>query len=168
MQVLNVFSLLLTVFTLITYSVISIKTEHSTAFFLCVEIIALIANLCTITGGAWMMAILYIIVSAAFLGLSFVVDKEESIAYYRGMGPWFKSTFAENKDIGFQILSFLLAPVGIVLYFVWYHTKPELSRKCGKMGAWGILLWLVLLWLILGMISGSAAPDPEEITNFLR
>lgn len=162
MAALSVITLLLTAFTIVFYGYLFKKTEHSVSFFICVEMFAFVANLCTITAGSWMIAILYLIVSAAFLGIGFAIDTRQTIAFYCGMGGWFKTTFTNTALIGWRVLSLLLPPAGVVLYFVWYKEKKELSHECGKMAIWGVLLWLVMIWLILAMISGLT-PLPETV-----
>ena len=87
----------------------------------------------------------------AGLALGFAVSVKETVGFYTSIGPWFKETFTDTALIGWKILSFLCCPAGIVLYFVWYRTKPEMAKICGKCGIWGVLLWILLIWAILGL-----------------
>lgn len=83
-------------------------------------------------GGILMIAILYLIVSAAFLGIGFAIDTRQTIAFYCGMGGWFKTTFTNTALIGWRVLSLLLPPAGVVLYFVWYKEKRNFRTNAER------------------------------------
>ncbi len=161
MEFLNVLSLLVLGFMLIFYGFMANRSENNVSFFLCVGLICFIANLCTISGGAWLAAILFLIIGLGFLGLGFVVNRHKATEFYTSIGPWFKKTFTNKSLIGWQALSMIVPPAGAVLYFVWYknEAKHDVCLECGRNALWGILLWLCLIWLIVGMINGHAAPE---------
>ncbi len=167
MEFLNVLSLLILGFMLVFYGFMARNTENNVSFFLCVGMACFIANLCTISGGAWLAAILFLIVGIAFLALGFAVNRHKTLAFYTSIGPWFKKTFTNTRMIGWQILSMAVPPAGGALYFVWYKNedKHDISLQCGKNALWGLLLWLMLIWLIVGMINGHAVP-PETTALF--
>ncbi|MBO5045412.1 MAG: hypothetical protein J6C93_00905 [Clostridia bacterium] len=158
MEALSVITLLVTVFTIGYFTYMFHATENNVAFFLCVEIFAFVANLLTISSGAFTISILYLVASVAFLGIGFAINKKKTIAFYTGIGGWFKRIFTNKETFGWQILSFLLPPAGIALYFVNYKANRSRAEICGKMGLWGVILWVSVICLILGMISGLQAP----------
>ncbi len=152
MAALGVITLFLTGFMLVYYGYLSRHTEKDVSLFMSVGLISMVMNLCTNSAGTFMIAILYLVVAVAFLGLGFLVSTDGSIAFYTSIGPWFKQTFTDTALIGWKILSFVLAPVGIVLFFVYYNSKPDFAKTCGACGIWGLLVWLLLLWMILGLV----------------
>lgn len=151
MAALGVITLVLTGFVLVYYAYMANHCERDVSFFLSTELIFMIMNLCTNASGFFGIAWLYLVASLAFAGLGFAVSVTDSVGFYVSIGPWFKRTFTNGKLIGFQILSTVLFPVGMVLYFVWYKSKPEEAKACGKCALWGLLLCGVLLWAILGI-----------------
>ena len=152
MVALGVITLFLTGFVLVYYAYIANHTEHDVSFFLSVGIISMVMNLCTNAGGAFGLAWLYLVIAVAFIGVGFAVSVPETVGFYASIGPWFKKTFTNTKLIGWQILSAAVFPTGIALYFAWHKSKPELAKKCGQCGAWGLVLWGVLLWMNLGLV----------------
>jgi len=152
MAALGVITLVLTGFMLIFYAYLSRNTDRDVSFFMSVGVLSFFINLCSNAGGIFIMSYIYLVIAVAFLALGFAVDVHGTIGFYASIGPWFASTFTNTAKIGWQLLSFVLAPVGIVLFFVWYRSKRELAIECGKMGIWGILVWLILLWTILGLV----------------
>ncbi len=151
MAALGVITLFLTGFVLVYYAYMANHTEHDVSFFLSVGLISMVMNLCTNAGGVFGLAWLYLAIALVFAGVGFAVSVPETVGFYTSIGPWFKKTFTNSKLIGWQILSLVIFPAGIALYFVWFKTKPELAKACGKCGIWGLLLWGVLLWMILGL-----------------
>ena len=152
MAVLAFFTLVLTCFMLVFYGYLDRHTERDVSFFLSVGIISLVMNLFTNAGGVFGLAWLYLIVAVAFLALGFAVSVPASVGFYTSIGPWCKTTFTDKANIGWRILSLVCFPAGIVLFFVWYESKPELAKKCGQCGIWGLLIWAILLWAILGLV----------------
>lgn len=151
MTALGVITLFLTGFMLVYYAYMANHTDHDVSFFLSVGVLSIVLNLSTNAGAFFGIAWVYLIIAVAFLGIGFAVSASETIGFYTSIGPWFKAKFTDTKLIGWQILSLIVFPAGIVLYFVWYKSKPELARACGKSCLWGILLWALLLWMILGL-----------------
>lgn len=151
MVALGVITLVLLVFSLIYYSYLANNSDRDVSFFVSVSLILLVMNLATNASEFFGIAFLYLIVSVLFIGLGFAVDKDESIAFYKSIGPWFKDTFTNTGLIGWEALSMIVFPAGITLYFVWYKNKPALARRCGGCSLWGILIWALLLWAILGL-----------------
>ncbi len=151
MAALSVITLVLLVFMLIFYAYLANNSDHDVSFFLSVGLILLIMNLCTNASGSYGLSWLYLVVSLLFLGLGFAVDARNSTAFYKSIGPWFKTTFTDTAVLGWKALSMVVYPAGMVCYFVLYREKPELARTCGKCALWGLLLWAVILWAILGL-----------------
>ena len=151
MVALGIITIILTVFTLIFYAYLNKHTERDVSFFLSVGIISLVMNLGTNMGGIFALAWLYLAISVAFLALGFAVSVPHTIGFYASIGPWFKKTFTNKSVVGWQILA--LCPLaGIPMYFVWYKSKHELARICGRSALWGLLLLGILLWAILGVV----------------
>lgn len=50
----------------------------------------------------------------------------------------------EQHSWGWAILSLLLPPAGIILYFVWREKFPKKASICGTWGAVGCALWIGL------------------------
>ncbi len=151
MEAFGIITLILTIFMLIFYAYQDKHGERDVSFFLSVGIISLVMNLFTNAGGIFELCYLYLIIAVGFLALGFAVSVQNTVAFYTSIGPWFKTTFTNTKLIGWQILSMVCFPAGIVLYFVWYKEKFELAKVCGRCALWGLLLWAVLLWAILGI-----------------
>ncbi len=152
MAVLGVVTLVLTAFMLIFYAYIANHSDHDVSFFMSVGIISMIMNLCTNAGGLFGIAWLYLVIAVAFLALGFAVSVKDTLCFYTSIGPWFKGTFTNKALIGWQILSLVLFPAGIGLYFAWYKDKNAVALACGKCAVWGVVLWGVLLWMILGLV----------------
>lgn len=149
----GIITLFLTAFTIAYYSYLFRNTDHDVSFFISVGFISFVMNLFTnASESACVLSILYLIIAVAFIALGWAVDVDGSIGFYTSIGPWCKATFTETAVIGWKLLSFLIAPAGIVLYFVYYKSNNELARTCGKAGLWGLLLWIILLWAILGIV----------------
>lgn len=153
MLALGIVTLFLTGFTLIYYGYIARHTEHDVSFFLSVGIISMVMNLCTNSSeSAVVLSVLYLIIAVAFLALGFAVSVQDTLGFYKSIGPWFKDTFTNTKMIGWELLSFIIAPVGIALYFVYHRKDRDFADTCGKLGMWGILVWLLAVWMICGII----------------
>lgn len=152
MVALGIVTLVLTSFMLIFYGYLSKHTERDVSFFLSVGVISIVMNLCTNAGGLFVLSYLYLAIAVLFLALGFAVSTSQTIAFYTSIGPWFKTTFTNTKLIGWQLLSFILFPAGIVLFFVYYKKNREFANQCGKAALWGLLLWGLLLWAILGIV----------------
>lgn len=149
---LGIVSLFLTGFMLIYYAYLFRNTDHDVSFFISVGVISMVMNLFTnMSEGARVLSVLYLIIAAAFLGLGWAVSAEGSVGFYTSIGPWWVKTFTD-KNVALNLVSFILAPVGIVLFFVNYKSNRELALSCGKAGIWGLLIWLILIWMIFGII----------------
>lgn len=152
MLALAVITLFLTGFTFVYYSYLSEHSEKDVSFFLSVSLISMVMNLCTNTGSAaGGFGIVYLVIDVLFIGLGFLVDSDNTLSFYKSIGPWFKNTFSNTKLIGWQILSFIVFPAGLVLYFVDYKSQPALAKACGRCSAFGLLVWGLMLWMILGL-----------------
>ena len=151
MVALAVITLFLTGFAFVYYSYVSNRSERDVSFFMSVLIISMIMNLATNGGGIYGFAFVYLIIDVLFIGLGFAVDLENTLGFYKSIGPWFKNTFTDTKSIGFEILSFIVFPAGIVLYAVDYGKQPVLAKKCGRCAAFGFIFLALLLWMILGL-----------------
>lgn len=152
MVALGVITLLLTAYMMVYYAYISRHTDRDVSFFLSVGIISMIMNLCTNASGNFVLAWLYFIIAIAFIGLGFAVSTSGSIAFYTSIGPWFKAQFSDMKTCGYNALSSIIFPAGIVLYFVNYKKDHAFACRCGKAALWGLLVWGLLLWAILGLV----------------
>ncbi len=152
MAALGIIALFVTGFVFVYYSYLSNHGEKDVSFFLSVCIISLFMNLCTNDGGVFGLSVLYLVVDAVFIGVGFLVDLGETLNFYNSIGPWFQRTFTNMKLIGWQVLSAVLFPVGIGLYFGNYKDQPELAKECGKASALGFVLCMMLLWTVLGMV----------------
>ena len=152
MAALGIVTLVLTCFMLVFYGYIDRHSDRDVSFFMSVGIISLVMNLFTNGGGLFGLAWLYFIIALAFLGLGFAVSVPASVGFYTSIGPWFKATFTDRWSIGWRILSLVIFPVGIVLFFVWFESRPKLARMCGQAAIWGLLLCALLLWAILGIV----------------
>lgn len=152
MAVFGVITLILTAFVVIYYSYLFKNTDHDVSFFLSVGILSFFMNMCSNAGSAWTLNYIYLIVDLIFIGVGFLINLESTLNFYKSIGPWFKKTFTDTANIGWEILSLLVCPAGLSLYFVWYKDdgKNALACRCGKCGMWGVLIWVVLLWMILG------------------
>lgn len=149
----GIVTLFLTAFMMIFYAYLDRNTDHDVSFFLSVGVISMIMNLFTNgSEGAQVLSVVYLVVALAGLGLGFAVSIEGSVGFYTSIGPWFKNTFTDSATLLWKLLSFILAPVGIVLFFVFYQSDRERALICGKAGIWGLLVWLLLLWMILGIL----------------
>ncbi len=152
MNVFAFITLILTAFTLLYYCYIANNTEeHDVSFFISVELIIMVMNLCTNQGGVFGLAWLYLVVDLVFLGVGWLIDAQDSVGFYTSIGPWFKNTFTDKDTILWKVLSFVLFPAGAVLYFVKYNNDATLAKTCGRAAFFGLLLWIVLLWAILGL-----------------
>ncbi len=153
MLVLGIITLFLTAFMLIYYGYMARRTDHDVSFFLSVGIISMVMNLCSNgSESARVLAWLYLGIAVVFLALGFAVSVQDTLGFYRSIGTWAKSTFTNTSLIGWQILSFVIAPVGIVLFFVNHRKDRDLADACGKMGMWGLLVWLLVIWMIVGIL----------------
>lgn len=153
MVALGIITIFLTCFTFIYYSYIANHSfEHDVSFFLSVSILSLLMNLCTNAAGFYGIAFFYLAIAVIFIGVGWAVDSEESLNFYKSIVPWFKKTFADLKLLGWQVLSTLLFPAGIVLYFVWYKPQNGTAKVCGRCALFGLVLWGILLWMILGIV----------------
>ena len=150
MLALGIVTLFITAFTIIYYAYLSNHSERDVSFFMSVSLLSMLINLCTNMSGGSGLSVVYLIISVIFLGVGFLLDLHETLAFYTSIGPWFRDTFTNTKLIGWQVLSTALCPAGIALYFVWYKEKPALAKTCGRCGAFGLLLLGLLLWMILG------------------
>lgn len=152
MVALGLITLVLTAFTFVYYCYIANHTdEHDVSFFLSVELIFMVMNLFTNAGGVYGLAFLYLVAAVVFLGVGWLIDSENSLAFYKSIVPWCKNTFTNKSLIGWQVLSFVLFPAGAVLYFVNYNEKNELAKSCGRAAWFGCVCILLLLWAILGV-----------------
>ena len=151
MAAVGIITLFLTGFVFVYYSYLANHSERDVSFFLSVAIIFMIMNLCTNQDGVFGLAFLYLVVDVLFIGLGFLVDFEETLLFYQAIGPWFSRTFTNAKLIGWQVLSAVLFPVGIGLYFGFYNKDGVLAKECGKSAALGFVLCMILLWTVLGM-----------------
>ncbi len=160
-------TLFLTGFMLVYYAYLFRNTDHDVSFFISVGIIIMVMNLFTnaatvttevvdgaeVTSyGAQVLSVLYLIIDAVFIAVGWAVDVEGSKNFYTSIGPWCKATFTDVATVGWKVLSFVIAPAGVVLFFVHYKSNPVLAKTCGKAGGWGLLLWVIILWTILGII----------------
>ncbi len=152
MAAVGIISLVLTVYALIYYAYLHRHCERDVSFFLSVEIIFLFMNLCTNAGKLYGLAWLYFITAIVFIALGWAVSVKDSIAFYKSIGPWVVNTVTDTAHIGLQLLSFILFPAGMVLYFVWYRTKSDEALFCGRMAMWGLFAWFVIVMAILGLV----------------
>lgn len=151
MLALGLITIVLLAFTFVYYSYIANESEHDVSFFLSVSLIMLLMNLCTNAGGFFEIAFLYLAVAVVFIAVGFAVDKDSSVDFYTSIGPWCVKTFTNTALIGWQVLSFVLFPAGMVLFFVWYNSKRELALVCGRAALFGLVFVGLLLWAILGI-----------------
>ncbi len=151
----GIITLFLTAFVLAFYGYINRHSDVAdVSFFMATCLISMVMNLCTNAagGGATVLSWLYLAVDVLFLVLGFAVSVEHTLGFYKSIGPWLSNIFSNAKLLGWQLLSLLVCPAGFALYFVWGKTeKEELALECGKLAAWGVLLWILLLWTILGI-----------------
>lgn len=163
MQVLGIITLVLTAFMMIFYAYLANHTERDVSFFLSVGIISMVMNFCTNMGGVYQLSVLYLIIAVAFLALGFAVSVQDTIGFYTSIGPYFARVFTDSATVVWRVLSFVLAPVGIVLYFVFYNSDNERARVCGRAGLFGLLLWILILWAVMGMIPAAAPAEVETV-----
>lgn len=151
----GIITLFLTSFVLAYYGYINRHSDVAdVSFFMSVCLISMVMNLCTNAAGgsAAVLSWLYLAVDVLFLAVGFAVSLEHTIGFYKSIVPWLTNTFSNVKLIGWQLLSLLVCPAGMVLYFVWSKgEKEEVALECGKLAVWGVLLWVILLWTILGI-----------------
>jgi len=152
MAALGVITLFLTAYMLIFYAYMARHAERDVSFFMGVGIISMIMNLCTNAGGLFGIAWLYFVIALAFIGLGFAVSVKDAVGFYTSIGPWFRSTFSDMKLVGFEVLSAIVFPAGIAIYFAKYRSDRALALATGKSALWGIVLWGFLLWMILGLV----------------
>ena len=165
--IIGIISLLLTSFMIAYYGYIFRTTDHDVSFFVSVGIVSIVMNLFTnMSASASVLSIVYLIVAVLFLGVGFAIDLNGTIAFYTSIGGWFTRNFTDKNAL-WRILSFVLSPVGIVLFFVYYGSDRELAVTCGKAGAWGLLIELLLLWAILGLVSGIGSVNAVEAAALL-
>lgn len=151
--ILGIVSLFVTAFMLIFYAYLDAHTDHDVSFFLSVGLISMFMNLCTnMSESVRVLSVVYLIIAVAFLALGCAVSLEGTKEFYTSIGPWFGKTFSDSETLGWKLLSFLLAPAGIVLFFVYYKSNRERARLCGRAGLFGLLVWVVLIWMIFGII----------------
>ncbi len=60
-----------------------------------------------------------------------------------------KTTNNTAFDIIFGILSFILPPLGYVLYLVWKVKKPKASKVCGWCALASCLFYIVLAFILI-------------------
>lgn len=166
--VIGVFTLFLTGFMIAYYGYLFKNTDHDVSFFLGVGLISVVMNLFTnMSASAAVLSIVYLVIAVVFLGVGFAIDLGGTLAFYGSIGGWFTKQFTD-KNLALKLLSFLLSPVGVVLFFVFYRSDRELAVTCGKAGAWGLLIELLLVWAILGVVSGvGSIPAAEESVSAL-
>ncbi len=153
--IIGIVTLFLTSFMLAYYGYLFKHTDHDVSFFLSVGIISIVMNLFTnMSASAAVLSVLYLVVALVFLGVGFAIDAHGSIAFYSSIGGWFGKVFGDGENLVWTLLSFVLSPVGIVLFFVFYRSSRERALVCGKAGLWGLLIELLLVWMILGLVSG--------------
>lgn len=152
MVALGVITLLLTSYMMVYYAYLARHTDRDVSFFMSIGIISIVMNLCTNAAGNFGLAWLYFVIALAFIGLGFAISTSGSIAFYTSIGPWFKTQFSDAKNWGFNLLSSVLFPAGITLFFVNYNKDRSFACACGKASLWGILVWGLLLWAILGLV----------------
>ena len=152
MIALGIVTLVLTSLMIVYYCYIANHTdEHDVSFFISVGLISMVMNLCTNAAGFFGIAWLYLIIAVAFLGIGWLIDLESSKGFYMSIGPWFRNTFTGSL-IGWQLASFVLFPVGAVVYFAKYGRDAVLAKACGRAALFGLLCVLLLLWAILGLV----------------
>lgn len=156
MMAVSIITVFVTIFMMVQYAYLANHTDHDVSFFLSVGLISLVMNLATNAAAFYAIAFLYLAIAVIFICLGFAVDAGGCVAFYSSIGPWFVNTFtatnAEITDLIFKVLSAVLFPVGIGLYFGFYNGKNELAKSCGRAAMFGLLCCLVLLWLILGIV----------------
>ena len=152
MIALGIITLVLTSFMMIQYAYVSRHTDRDVSFFMSVGIISIIMNLCTNAAGKLALSWLYFALALAFIGLGFAVSTSGTVGFYTSIGPWFKAQFSDIKTCGFNVLSAVCFPAGIILYFVNYKKNITFANQCGKAALWGILLWGLILWAVLGIV----------------
>ena len=151
----GIVTLFLTSFMVIYYGYLFKNTDHDVSFFFSVGIISIVMNLFTnMSASAAVLSILYLIIALVFLGVGFAIDLHGSIAFYSSIGGWFKKVFCDAATLPWTLLCFILSPVGIVLFFVFYNSDHERALLCGKAGIWGLFIELLLVWMVLGLVSG--------------
>lgn len=164
----GIVTLFLTGFMMIYYAYLFEHTDHDVSFFLSVGMISIVMNLFTnMSASAAVLSFVYLVIALAFLGLGFAVSVEGSVAFYTSIGPWFKRTFSDGATLVWKLLSFILSPVGIILFFVFYNSERDKAIICGKAGIWGLLVELLLLWAILGAVSGASIPVETAAASVL-
>lgn len=152
MAAFGIITLVLTGFVFLYYAYIANHTEeHDVSFFLSVALIFMVMNLFTNAGGLYALAWLYLVADVVFLGVGWLIDLDDSIGFYTSIGPWFKNTFTDSATLCWKLLSFVLFPAGIALYFVNYNGNAALAKTCGRAAWFGCLFWIILLWAILGI-----------------
>ena len=166
--VIGVITLFLTGFMIIYYGYLFKNTDHDVSFFFSVGIISMVMNLFTnMSASAAVLSILYLIIAVVFLGVGFAIDLQGSIAFYTSIGGWFQKVFGDTENLLWTLLCFILSPVGLVLFFVYYNSNHERALLCGKAGLWGLLVELLLLWAVLGLVSGIGSIDAANETASL-
>ena len=164
----GIVTLFLTSFMVVYYGYLFKNTDHDVSFFLSVGIISIVMNLFTnMSASAAVLSILYLVVAVVFLGVGFAIDLHGSIAFYSSIGGWFKRVFGDTANLVWTLLSFILSPVGIVLFFVFYNSDHERALICGKAGIWGLFIELLLVWMVFGLISGIGSIGAEETASLL-
>jgi hypothetical protein len=65
---------------------------------------------------------------------------------------------AVEANIPHVLPSFLIPPVGLILWLCWRHCKPDRAQRCGRAAITGVVVYIVilLLWLVLRMILWNA------------
>ncbi len=160
--VIGIITLFLTSFMLAYYGYLFKNTDHDVSFFLSVGIISIVMNLFTnMSADAAVLSVVYLVVALVFLGVGFLIDAHSSVAFYSSIGGWCAKVF-DGKTVLWTLLSFVLSPVGIVLFFVFYNSDHERAILCGKAGAWGLLIELLLVWAIFGIIGGINAVNAAQ------
>lgn len=149
---LGIITLIMTSFIMIYYGYLAKHTDRDVSFFMSVSIISIIMNLCTNASGKFGLSWVYFAIALLFFGLGFAVSASGSVSFFASSGPWFKKQFSSAKIWGFNVLSAVVFPAGIVLFFVNYKKNREFACQCGKAALWGILLWALILWAILGLV----------------
>ena len=148
--------LALTVVVMIYYCYIANHSDRDVSFFLSVLIISVVLNLVTLTIGTYGLGWLYIAVAVVFFGVGFALSPAEAVGSFADFGRWLKHQFSAFKIWGFNVLCFIVFPVGIILYFVKHDKDRAFACQCGKASLWGIICWAILIWAIVGAVVGAA------------
>jgi hypothetical protein len=72
--------------------------------------------------------------------------------------PHYDPEAAVEANIPHVLPSFLIPPVGLILWLHWRHRKPDQAQRCGRAAITGVVVYAVilLLWFILRAILWNA------------